>query len=99
MPRPYKLEESGYDPVVHTGDTDELNAKMSQVIARANEWGNRIPVGVFYQNEHVPTYEERISTKIEHYSKVPPAKQVIDKDGRPSANISKLLNELKVSSI
>jgi len=99
MPRPYKLEGSNYDPVVHNGDVDELNAKMSQVIAKANEWGSRIPVGVFYQNEHIPTYEERISAKIEHYSRSPPAQQVIDKDRKPSADISKLLNALKVSSI
>jgi len=99
MPRPYKLEESDYDPVVHDGnDVDELNAKMSQVIAKANEWGSRIPVGVFYQNEHIPTYEERIGGLSEQYNTTPPAIQVISKDGKPSASITKLLNERKVSS-
>lgn len=100
MPRPYKLEENGYDPVVHNGnDIDELNAKMSQVVAKANEWGSKIPIGVFYQNEHIPTYEERISVKIEDYRKNPPAKQVIDVNGKPTADIGKLLNSLKVSNV
>ena len=98
MPRPYKLEEGGYDPLVHKGDADELNEKMAQVVAKASEWGDKIPVGVFYQNEHIPTYEERIGARIEHYRKSPPAKQVVEKNGKPVANISKLLNELKVSS-
>ncbi|MFQ5920856.1 MAG: 2-oxoacid:ferredoxin oxidoreductase subunit beta, partial [Nitrososphaerales archaeon] len=98
MPRPYKLEESGYDPVVHNGeDIDELNAKMAQVIAKTSEWGSRIPVGVFYQNEHTPTYEERIGARIEHYRTSPPARQAIESEGRPTMDIGKLLAELKAS--
>ncbi|MFQ5969573.1 MAG: 2-oxoacid:ferredoxin oxidoreductase subunit beta [Nitrososphaerales archaeon] len=98
MPRPYKLEERGYDPIVHEGDTDELNEKMAQVVAKASEWGEKIPIGLFYQNEHIPTYEERIGARIENYHRSPPAKQVVEKHGKPAANIGKLLNELKVSS-
>jgi len=30
------------------------------VSLKVEEWGDRIPIGVFYQNETVPTYEERI---------------------------------------
>ncbi len=99
MPRPYKLEETGYDPVVRNGDdVDELNAKMAQVVAKANEWGSRIPVGIFYQDEHIPTYEARIGARIEDYSKSPPAEQAVEKDGKPAANINKMLDELRVSS-
>jgi 2-oxoglutarate ferredoxin oxidoreductase subunit beta len=97
MPRPYKLEETGYDPVVHEGSEDEINAKMSQVVEKANEWGSRIPVGVFYQNERIPTYQERIGSRIEHYASKPPAKQPIDRDGRPAADIGALLEEMRVS--
>ncbi len=97
MPRPYKLEETGYDPVVHGDGEDELNAKMSQVIEKANEWGSRIPVGVFYQNERIPTYEERIGARIEHYRSRSPAKQPIEKDGRPAADISRLLEAMQAS--
>ncbi len=46
QPRLYKLEEDGHDP----GD------KMA-ALARADEWGDRIPIGLFYKTEK-PTYED-----------------------------------------
>jgi 2-oxoglutarate ferredoxin oxidoreductase subunit beta len=45
--RVYRLEEEDYDP-----------ADKRQVRARAEEWGERIPIGVIYREERV-TYEER----------------------------------------
>ncbi|MCR4408606.1 MAG: thiamine pyrophosphate-dependent enzyme [Anaerolineae bacterium] len=49
-PRVYKLqEEPGYDP------TDRTAA-----FQRALEWGERIPIGIFYQVEDYPSYEERM---------------------------------------
>jgi 2-oxoglutarate ferredoxin oxidoreductase subunit beta len=36
-------------------------ADWSQALLRANEWGDRIPVGVFYRVER-PTYAERVPT-------------------------------------
>src|ERR687893_165976 len=62
MPRTYKIEESGYDGVVQ--EEEDINAKMAQVIEKSNEWGNKIPIGVFYQNEHIPTYQERILARV-----------------------------------
>ncbi len=43
--RVYKLEEEGHDP-----------SNFQQAMEKAFEWGNRIPVGLFYQVER-PTYE------------------------------------------
>lgn len=49
--RVYKLgEEVGYNPA------DKL-----QAFAKAQEWGERIPIGVFYENTERPTYEEQVS--------------------------------------
>lgn len=96
MPRIYKMEDAGYDGVVR--NPDELNSKMAQVIEKSNEWGDRIPVGVFYQNEHIPTYQERIEARIPNYMKYPPALQKIaGSDGLPLSNIDRLLNDLRVS--
>ena len=95
MPRTYKLEETGYDGVVH--DPSEINAKMAQVIEKSNEWGDKIPIGVFYQNEHVPTYQERIAARIPNYMESPPAlQQIADAGGKPITNIQKLLDDLRV---
>jgi 2-oxoglutarate ferredoxin oxidoreductase subunit beta len=97
MPRLYKLEESGYDGVVH--DPAETGEKTAQAIAKSNEWDSRIPIGIFYQNEHVPTYQERITARIPNYMKSPPALQEIaDGKGNPITNIDRLLGDLKVES-
>jgi len=48
--RVYKVEdEPGYDP------TDRMKA-----FAKALEWGERIPIGVIYQAEGKPTYEDQV---------------------------------------
>ena len=95
MPRTYKLEETGYDGTVHK--EDQVDIKVGQVIQKSNEWGNRIPLGVFYQNEHVPTYQERILSRIDSYMENPPATQTIsDQNKKPLANIQNLLDALRV---
>jgi len=48
-PRVYKLEESDHDV------TDK-----SAAWELAYEWGERIPIGIFYRVEGVPTYEEQV---------------------------------------
>jgi 2-oxoglutarate ferredoxin oxidoreductase subunit beta len=95
MPRIYKMEEAGYDGIVR--DPAEINAKMAQVIEKSNEWGEKIPIGVFYQNEHIPTYQERISARIPDYVENPPARQQIaDASGKSITNIESLLDDLRV---
>lgn len=47
--RVYKLSEEGYDP------TDREAAWR-----KAHEWGDRIPVGLFYEEQGKPTYEEQV---------------------------------------
>jgi 2-oxoglutarate ferredoxin oxidoreductase subunit beta len=94
--RLYKLEETGYDGVVHSHE--EAWSKYLAALTKAQEWGDKIPMGVFYQNELVPTYQERISRQIPSYLKNPPAKQEIsDSKGKPTVSIRKMFEELKVT--
>ncbi|MER3601858.1 MAG: 2-oxoacid:ferredoxin oxidoreductase subunit beta [Nitrososphaerota archaeon] len=99
MPRVYKLEEEGYDPVVHNpSDPKELAEKMAKVVLLSQQWGDRIPIGIFYQNEWVPTYEERVAQRIPTYFEAPPALQrIADEHGRPLANIEQILASLLVT--
>jgi 2-oxoglutarate ferredoxin oxidoreductase subunit beta len=61
--RLYKLEDEGYDPVVHDpANADEIVAKKIQAVAKSYEWGDRIPIGVYYQIER-PTYEEELTAR------------------------------------
>jgi 2-oxoglutarate/2-oxoacid ferredoxin oxidoreductase subunit beta len=95
MPRIYKLEETGYDGLVY--EPGEINTKMAKMIERSNEWGNRIPVGIFYKNEHISTYQERIVARIPNYIENPPSKQHIsDTSSKPTASINRLLEDLRV---
>jgi 2-oxoglutarate ferredoxin oxidoreductase subunit beta len=96
VPRVYKLEETGYDGIVHS--PEEMLQKSVAAITKSQEWGDRIPMGVFYQNELVSTYQERIAHRIAGYLENPPAKQVIsDTEGKPVTSIAKMLEELKVT--
>ena len=48
--RVYKLEdEEKHDPTDRTAAWE-----------KAHEWGERIPIGIFYQGEPIPTYEEQV---------------------------------------
>jgi 2-oxoglutarate/2-oxoacid ferredoxin oxidoreductase subunit beta len=96
-PRTYKLDDTGYDGVVHSDDEAEVEKKVGQAVLKSFEFGDRTPIGVFYQNEFVPTYEDRLQGRMPTYRSNPPAKQVIAKsDGTPRTNVRKMLEELRV---
>ena len=94
--RIYKLEESGYDPVVHYADEAEINEKLSQSLIKSLEWGNKIPTGVFYKNELITPYTERLQDNIPNYLENPPAKQNISKNGYSNTDLSAILDSLEV---
>jgi 2-oxoglutarate ferredoxin oxidoreductase subunit beta len=97
IPRTYKLEDTGYDGIVHSDDN--LDNKMAKVIEKSNEWGDEIPIGIFYQNEYIPTYEDRITSRIDNYLANPPARQEIsDNQKKPISTISKILEDLRVDN-
>lgn len=98
VPRIYKLEETGYSCVI-TPDMseEEINKKIAEMISKAYEWGDRIPVGVFYRDLRFDTYEDRIASRIPNYKVYPPAKQAISSSrGEPITNINKILESLSV---
>ncbi len=98
MPRVYKLEDQSYDGVVHTGKPEEMRTKINQLTEKALEWGEKIPTGIFYENELVPTYTERVTHRIPNYLQVPPGRQpIMNSEGAPIADVSKLLEQLQVT--
>ena len=71
QPRLYKLDEQGYDGVVHDpSDVSEVIAKKTQAVEKSYEWGERIPLGVFYQ-ARLRTYEEEIEGRLPLYGDTP----------------------------
>jgi 2-oxoglutarate ferredoxin oxidoreductase subunit beta len=94
--RLYKLEEIGYDPVVRDL-AEDLNKKLA-AMTKAQEWGDRIPIGLFYKTELEPTYLERIIARIPFYRSNPPAKQRIsDENGFSIADLKEFFDELRTS--
>ncbi len=94
--RIYKLEERGFDPVVHFDSEVEINEKLSQSLIKSLEWGNNIPIGVFYKNDTISPYNVRLQDKIPNYMENSPAQQNISKNGRSNTDISKILDSLEV---
>lgn len=96
--RIYKLDidETHFDPVVHHDNVAEVDEKMAQALIKSLEWGDKIPVGVFYQNEVVSTYTRRLADKIPNYMENPPARQKISEGKSPATDISEILDSLRV---
>jgi 2-oxoglutarate ferredoxin oxidoreductase subunit beta len=98
IPRTYKLEDTGYDGVVKSPATDEMEEKIKQAIMKSFEFGDHTPIGIFYQNEDIPIYEDRLAQRIPPYKDSPPGRQEIARrDGSPAAIVSEMLEELRVS--
>ena len=96
QPRLYKLEETGYDPVVYDLD-GEFDTRLA-AIQKSREWGDKIPIGVFYRNEFESTFQDRLTQSIPFYSKAPPARQKIcDQEGKPVVDLTEFFDELKTS--
>ena len=94
--RIYKIDESHFDPIVHYDNMAEVDEKMSQALIKSLEWGDKIPTGVFYQNETVSTYEARLADRIPNYLENPPAMQKISDGTAPATDISGILDSLGV---
>lgn len=94
--RIYKLESDKYDPVVHFAEEAELNERLSQALIKSLEWGNKIPIGVFYKNEIITPYTTRLRDKIPNYLENPPAKQKIEDNGKPITDVSTIIDSLQV---
>lgn len=97
-PRVYRLEDIGYDPVVRADMTKEqVLGKIFKAIELCLEWGDHIPIGVFYQNETVPTYEQRLEQRLRTYLSNPPAKQrIATPEGLAATDVAEIFEELTV---
>ncbi len=98
LPRVYKLAESGYHPLISPEMSEaDVNELIAHYVARATEWGDRIPTGIFLDNQTTSTYEERITSRIPFYRHAPPAeRQIADEMGRPTVDLSPLFAQLRV---
>ena len=65
---------------------------------KAEEWDDKIPIGVFYQNGLEPAFQDRLTERIPFYMQNPPAKQQLkDENSAATVDLSEFLNDLKTS--
>ncbi len=96
QPRLYKLQETGFDPLVH--EEAEIFQKKVAGMEKAQEWGDKIPIGVFYQNPLELTFQDRFALRIPFYLQNPPAKQPLkDQNGISSIDLGEFMDDLKTS--
>jgi 2-oxoglutarate ferredoxin oxidoreductase subunit beta len=84
MPRLYPMEERGYDGLVKDpSNSQEVNEKKAQAIVKSFEWGDEIPVGVFFKID-IPTYGDMLAARMPRVKEQPLAHQnLFDRDVSP----------------
>ncbi|MEM2083425.1 MAG: 2-oxoacid:ferredoxin oxidoreductase subunit beta [Nitrososphaerota archaeon] len=82
--RVYKLEDSDWNPIVEK--PEEREEKIIKAWVKSQEYDEKIPIGVFYQDPYIDSFEERINERINTYLENPPAKQKIEQNGKPIIN-------------
>jgi len=96
LSRLYSLQEDDYESCVPEGaNKSQQEQKIAQCVIKAQEWGQRIPLGVFYQNPHREEMTVKINQQQNTYQVFPPAKQpLLDKDNRVAIDWQGLCREL-----
>lgn len=93
--RLYRLDEAGHDPVVH--DVEAQEGRMLKAMELGAQWGARIPLGIFYENPLVPTFEERIALRNPSFRGPAPSRQALaGADGRTNVAFDEVLAPLRV---
>lgn len=96
--RIYSLQSEEHDAVISDpGDEEGNREKRAQAMARAQEWGDRIPVGIFLQDLTQPQFLDQIADRHPGYLNNPPAMQPVSDDaGKPLREMRQLFAELEV---
>ena len=88
-PRLYKLEETDYDgKVVDPTVRSEVSAKKGTALLRSFEWGDKIPIGIFFRME-IATYEDQLGSRMPALQEKPFVEHDIY-----SRDVSQLFDEL-----
>lgn len=97
-PRLYTLSGEEYDPLVPADATPALREqKMLQCLSKAYEWGEHIPVGVFYHDESRAKLSDMLAMRRAGKNIAPPAKQrICNEQGVSLARLENIFDQLSV---
>jgi 2-oxoglutarate ferredoxin oxidoreductase subunit beta len=98
QPRLYSLQDEEYDPLIAEGAVATAREqKMLQCLNKAYEWGQRIPLGVFYQDLSRSPLSDRLASRQPDGQLAVPAKQSIcDEQGHSLVRLNSLFDRLSV---
>ncbi|MEM3876514.1 MAG: hypothetical protein QXP24_02175, partial [Candidatus Micrarchaeaceae archaeon] len=74
---------------------EDVQKKMDAAIDLSRQT-DKIPIGIFYQNELVPTYEARIKENIPNYPAINPANQKIEGNGVSITSVDSFMKALTI---
>lgn len=92
----YKLNQSTYDPIISDRDNKLTQyEKLNKILIKSHEFGHKIPIGVFYQNNIISSYQDRLNDiTISHKNISPASTKISDSNHNPSTDISNLIDEI-----
>lgn len=92
--RLYSLSDEGFDPCIPEQADDKAHQeKYMQCVQKAQEWGERIPLGVFYQDLSSPEFTKQINQQSVAYYARPPAKQLLPEQSKPTVDMQSLVGK------
>ena len=97
-PRLYSLQDEDYDPLIPADSAPAMReGKMLQCLQRAYEWGQRIPLGVFYQDLSRPQLSDMLTMRQTGGHVAAPAIQPIcDAQGNSLVRLDSVFDTLRV---
>ncbi len=92
----YKLNQSTYDPIISDRDNKLTQyEKLNKILIKSHEFGQKIPIGIFYQNNIISSYQDRLNDiTISHKNISPASTKISDSNHNPSTDISNLIDEI-----
>jgi len=101
QPRLYSLQEEEYDPVItKEAAPTAREQKRLQCLSKAYEWGQRIPLGVFYQDLSRPTLSDMLRMQTDRQAEgrmtVPARQSICDDQGHPLVRLDTLFDKMSV---
>lgn len=90
----YLDKDPTWDPEVREATSEASEKKYLQAIHKSLEWGDKIPLGVLYQNDLVPSFGDRIAEHITNYFEVPPSDSpIVNSAGLPIARMESIFTD------
>jgi 2-oxoglutarate ferredoxin oxidoreductase subunit beta len=98
QPRLYSLSDEGYDPCIPPEAKDRVrDDKFLQCVNKAHEWGERIPLGLFYHDLSAVELTQQLNQQQPCYFDLPPARlPVLDGHSRYEIDMQSLLKSFVI---